>query len=156
MELQALTRPELIFPELPGTDRVSVLWAMAERVATEDGTLDAHQIFEKLLEREELGSTSIGCGVAVPHCKVKHLERVVVAIGVLNQGIEYDTKDGAPVRLLFLVLSPESAPAAHLKSLAAISKWVQGDSHVERILEQPDRDRILTMLREEESVQSGD
>jgi len=150
MELQTLTNPELIFPELPGTDRVSALRALAERVAYEGNSLDSHEIYEKLLEREDLGSTCIGRGVAVPHCKVKRLDRVVVAIGVLKEGIDYGASDGTPVRLLFLVLSPENSPAEHLKSLAAISKWVQGDSHVERILEQPDRESILDLLQETE------
>ena len=99
-------------------------------------------------EREELGSTGIGSGVAIPHCKVERLEEVIVAIGILDEAIEFGASDGLPVRLLFLVLSPESSPAAHLKSLAAISRWVQADSHVERILEEPSRDFILELLSE--------
>lgn len=155
MELGALTRPELIFPDLAGSDQASALWAFAEAVAAEEVITDAHQVYEKLLEREELGSTGIGNGVAIPHCKVKRLTEVVVAIGILGEAVEFGASDGLPVQLLFLVLSPENAPAAHLKSLAAISRWVQADSHVERILEQPDRRFILELLGQEAAEGSG-
>ena len=148
MELGALTKPELIFPELAGSDQASALWAFAEAMATAEVIDDAHQVYEKLLEREELGSTGIGNGVAIPHCKVKRLSDVVVAIGILREAVDFGASDGLPVRLLFLVLSPESEPAAHLKSLAAISRWVQADAHVERILRRPDRGFILELLRQ--------
>lgn len=147
MELATLTGPELIFPELEGTDRTSALLALSERIVEQGIVSDANQLHQKLLEREGLCSTGVGDGVAVPHCKVKKLGRVVVAIGVLREAIEFGASDGKPVRLLFLVLSPEKEPAAHLKSLAAISKWIQADSHVQRILEQPDRESILDLLR---------
>ena len=104
---------------------------------------------EKLLERENLCSTGVGNGVAIPHCKVKKLDRVVIAIAVLQEAVEFGASDGRLVRLLFLVLSPEKSPAAHLQSLAAISKWIQADSHVERMLEQPDRESILDLLRQQ-------
>lgn len=152
MELASLTRAELIFPELGGTDQASALWALSERMAQKGIVNDAHQLYEKLLEREELCSTGIGEGVAIPHCKVKKLDRVIVAVGILREGVEFGASDGLPVRLLFLVLSPEKSPAAHLKSLAAISKWVQTDSHIEQILRQPDRQSILNLFHQKASV----
>ena len=155
MELEALTRPDLIFPELPGSDRASALWALAESLAEAGAIPDAHQVYDKLLEREELGSTGIGHGVAIPHCKVKHLSEVVVAIGITREAVGFGASDGLPVRLFFVVLSPEKAPAAHLKSLAAISRWVQAESHVERILDRPDREAILELLRQGASEGTG-
>ncbi len=148
MELATLTRSELIFPELQGSDQASALWAFSECMVERGIVDDAHQLYEKLLEREELCSTGVGAGVAIPHCKVKKLDEVVVAVGILRRAVEFGASDGQPVRLLFLVLSPEKSPAAHLKSLAAISRWIQADSHVERILMQPDRESILEVLRQ--------
>lgn len=155
MELEGLTRPELIFPGLAGTDQASALWAFSLSLAEAGAIRDPQHVYEKLLEREELGSTGIGSGVAIPHCKVEHLDEVLVAIGVTREAIEFGATDGLPVRLFFVVLSPEKAPAAHLKSLAAISRWVQSDSHVERILERPDRSAILDLLREPASESTG-
>ncbi|MFQ5527798.1 MAG: PTS sugar transporter subunit IIA [Thermoanaerobaculia bacterium] len=155
MELEGLTRPELIFPSLAGSDQASALWALAESMAKAGVIADAHRVYEKLLEREELGSTGIGDGVAIPHCKVKRLEEVVVAVGILGEAVDFGASDGLPVRLLFLVLSPEKSPAAHLKSLAAISRFVQADSHVQRILERPERDFILELLRQDATEGTG-
>lgn len=152
MELSTLTREELIFPKLEGSDVASALWAFSECMVKQGIVNDVHQLYEKLLEREDLCSTGVGAGVAIPHCKVKKLNEVVVAVGILRSAIDYGASDGQPVRVLFLVLSPEKEPAAHLKCLAAISKWVQADSHVERILQQPDRDGILGLLRQEAPV----
>ncbi len=148
MELSTLTRPELIFPELPGSDRASALLAFSERMVEQGIVSSARALHEKLLERENLCSTGVGNGVAIPHCKVKKLDRVIIAVAILQEAVEFGASDGRLVRLLFLVLSPEKSPAAHLKSLAAISKWIQADGHVERILEQPDRESILNLLRQ--------
>lgn len=156
MELSNLTRAELIFPELPGNDRASALRAISERMAELGIVPDARILEAKLLERELLCSTGVGDGVAIPHCKIKKLEQVVVAVGILAQPIEFGATDGQPVRLLFLVLSPEKNPAAHLQSLAAISKWIQAEARVARILEQPSPEAVLALLGEPAStVEAG-
>ena len=110
---------------------------------------DADELYRLLLEREKLGTTALGEGVAVPHCKMRGLDEVVVAVGTFSKGIEFEAADGKPVQLLFLVISPPSAPAAHLQSLAAISKWVKADQHVERILQVREPQAIFEMLDEQ-------
>jgi PTS system nitrogen regulatory IIA component len=109
---------------------------------------DADSMYRRLVEREELGSTAIGGGVAIPHCKMDNLEDVVVAVGLSRDGVEFESEDGAPVRLFFLVVSPSDKPAAHLRSLAAISKWVKADRHVERLLELEEPGQIWSLLQE--------
>lgn len=147
--LGSITSPELIFPELPGADRPTVLRAFAERLAEQGLVKDADELYRSLWEREELGSTVISSGVAVPHCKLAGLDRVVVAIGLSRKGVDFDADDGAPVQLFFLVVSPQESPAGHLRSLAAISKWIKADHHVERILELDDPWSIYELTREE-------
>lgn len=149
MELARLIRPELVFAKLPGSDRVSVLRAVAERMAAEGVVGDPEELYRKLWEREELGSTGIGSAVAVPHCKLPGLAGVVVSVAICSQEIDFESRDGVPVRLLFTVISPEDEPAAHLQSLAAISKWVKADHHVERILSLADPEAICSLFREE-------
>lgn len=148
MDLSSLTRPELIYPRIPGSDAPTVLRAFADRVAVEISGADADDLYRKLLEREQLGSTGIGSGVAIPHCKMKGLERAVLAVGICSRTIDFGAVDGEPVRLFFLVVSPQSSPAEHLQVLASISKWVKHDQHVERILRQSERDAIYELLRD--------
>lgn len=142
----ALTRPDLIFPRLDGSDRVSVLREIAARLAASGIVADGDDLYHLLEEREALGSTGIGSGVAVPHCKVKGLDRVIMAVGLVAEPIAFDSADGEPVRLFFVLLSPLHQPAAHLQSLAAVSRWVQGSGHLDSILACRDEDEILAAL----------
>ena len=151
MQLGAWIQPDHIFLSLPGADRPTALKALADGLADKVALGDAEDLYQRLLEREELGSTALGAGVAIPHCKVKDLDDVLVAIGITRKGIDYAAEDGQPVRLLFLVVSPEDKPAEHLRSLSAISKWVKNRSRVEEILELEDVDSIYSLLTEEAS-----
>ena len=111
---------------------------------------DAEVLYERLLEREDLGSTGIGGGVAIPHCKMKDLDEVIVAIGISRRGVDFEAEDHEAVRLLFLVVSPDDKPADHLQSLSAISKWVKNRQRVEEILEIEDPEAIYQLLKTED------
>lgn len=150
MHLGTLTKPGLIFVGLPGSDRPTVLKAMADGLAARAVLPDADVLYERLLEREDLGSTGIGGGVAIPHCKMKDLDEIIVAIGITRRGVDFEADDREAVRLLFLVVSPEDKPADHLQSLSAISKWVKNRQRVEEILEMEDPDAVYELLRTEE------
>ena len=78
--------------------------------------------------------------------KIYDLDKVVLAVGLFRKGIDFETTDDEPVRLLFLIISPNAAPAEHLQSLAAISRWVKADHHVERILKVQEPQAIFEML----------
>lgn len=149
MRLSSLIRPDLIFVDLPGADGPTVLRAFSERVVERGIVPDADRLYRLLLEREKLCTTALGHGVAVPHCKIEGLDEVVVALGLFSKGIEFEATDDIPVRLLFLVISPNAAPAEHLQSLAAISRWVKADHHVDRILELQEPQAIFELLDRE-------
>lgn len=153
--LSRLVRPELIFPELPGADAPTVLKALADRVAPHLPSTSPEDLYSKLVEREELGSTGIGAGVAIPHCKVGSLEEAVLAVGVVPVGVDFSAVDGQSVRLFFLLVSPERSPAAHLQALASISRWVKNDRHVERILDSPERQAIHRLLVQDDARDGG-
>ena len=138
MRLSALTRPGLIFPELGALDRGELLRDLARRMAEADAVPDGDELFGRLWEREELGSTGIGAGVAVPHCTLDGLSKVVLAIGIHPKGIDFSAVDGQPVRLFFCIVSPSRNPAAHLKVLSSISRWVQVKDQVDELLRQTD------------------
>lgn len=147
--LSSLVRTDLIFPDLPGGDRQEILHAFADALAERGVVGDADMLFHRLWEREQLGSTAIGAGVAIPHCKLEQLQEVVLAVGLSPGGVDFDSVDGKKVHVFFLVLSPSDAPAEHLKSLAAISRWAKLDEHAPRLMKLHEVDAICDLLREE-------
>lgn len=150
MALASQARPDLIFPDLPGPDREAVLRAIAERFAAA-GVIDpAEELYRKLLEREDLGSTCVLPGVAVPHCKLEGLDEVVVSVGICPDGAAFGTPDEEPVKLFFTVISPADKPAAHLQSLALISRWIKNNNHVDTLLGLTTGAEILAFLEESE------
>lgn len=149
MYLKALIDPGLVFSDLPCYDRPTLLRALADRLVDAGKFSNTEELYQKLWEREQLGSTGIGAGVAVPHCKMAGMAKVVVAVALLREGVEFGAVDNQAVRLIFLVVSPEDQPAAHLRCLAAISKWIKADRHVERILEAGDPSSIYGLLSED-------
>lgn len=149
MGLGALTRPDLIFPDLPANDSQGVLRALADRVARQGLVKNGEELFQRLWEREQLGSTGIGQGVAIPHCKLKGLARGVVAVGLVPDGVAFGAADGQPVKVFFLVVSPAESPAEHLQILAAISRWIRADGHAGRLLVLHDPGAVYDLLRDE-------
>ena len=146
MELAALARPDLIFPDLPGSDRQTVLRAISERFEAAGVVEPGHELYRKLLEREDLGSTCVLPGVAIPHCKIKGLGEVVVSVGISPEGVDFGADDDEPVKVFFTVISPDDQPSAHLQSLAVISRWIKNNSHIAKLLEQRDGEEILDFL----------
>ncbi len=149
MQLGSLIRPELIFSDLPAAGRSQVLQAFADRIAAAGLAVSPDELYRKLCEREELSSTGIGAGIAIPHCKLDRLKQGLVAVAVVPDGVDFGAVDGQPVRVFFLVVSPSQAAAEHLQVLAAISRWVKADRHVEKILELREPRAIYDFLREE-------
>ena len=149
MRLGTLTRPELIFPGLQAPDRPQLLRLLAERIAASGLVKSADELYQRLWEREQIGSTGIGSGIAIPHCKLKGLARGVVAIGTVPEGVDFGAVDGRPVRLVFLVITPLESPAEHLQVLAAISRWIKADRHAEGLLSRSDPKAIQQYLEQE-------
>lgn len=151
MRLGSLTRPELIFPDLPASDRRGVLQAFADRIAQQSLVGNAAELYQKLWEREQLGSTAIGSGIAIPHCKLKGLKQGIVAVGMVPGGVDFEAVDGKPVRIFFLVITSSESPAEHLQVLASISRWVKTSQNAEKILELRDPHEVYEFLRKEGS-----
>lgn len=149
MNLGSLVRPELIFADLEAQDRLGVLHLFADKLAEQGLVADPQELFGKLLEREQLGSTGIGQGIAIPHCKISGLKKGIVAVAVAPKGVDFGTADGVPIRLFFLVVSPNESPAEHLQILAAISRWLKTDHHAERLLALSSRESIFELLNGE-------
>ena len=140
--------PRFVFTDLESVTAEGALAEMARGLAAAGVVTDAGELARRLLEREQLGCTGLGSGIAIPHCKWKGLSEIVVAIGSSRSGIAFHSADGIPVTLLFLVLSPAEAPALHLQALARISRLLRAPGVAESLRRASTPGGILEALRE--------
>jgi len=150
VKIAEMLDPAAIVAELRGTGKKDVLAELTEALVTANPALNREEVIRVLLERERLGSTGIGDGVAIPHGKLKHLDRQLIAFGLSRKGVEFDAMDGKPARLFFLLIAPEDAVGVHLKTLARISKLLKAPLVRERLLAALDRQQIHGIITEEE------
>nr|WP_181447976.1 PTS sugar transporter subunit IIA [Dissulfurirhabdus thermomarina] len=141
-------RPEHVLPELAAGSKPEVLRAMAAHVAAAEPGLDPERVYTVLMEREALGSTGIGEGVAIPHGKIAGLDRLVISVARSPRGVEFDAVDRQPVRLLFLLLAPEAAATAYLRLLARVSRLMKSREVRQALLGAGDVHAILATIRE--------
>ena len=130
---------------IEAADKQAVLLALSRTFASSWG-LDAEAVLEHLEERERLGSTGFGRGVAIPHARFPGLSRPVMSLLKLRQPIDFDAADRLPVDLVFGLLSPENSGATHLHALAAISRMVRDDRVHETLSEAPDEEALFGLL----------
>ena len=135
------------------SSKKKTLEALSELLTSQNGALEANRIFSRLFEREQMGSTAIGHGTAIPHCRVSGLDRPLVALLRVDSGIDYDAADGLPVRLFFALLVPEDATQMHLDLLAGLATQLNEPVFVRRLLEAGDAEEILGLLKQGEQAQ---
>ena len=127
MGLQDLLSPQAVIINLKARCKREVLSALAEASCDLVEGTECNQVRDALLEREQLGSTGVGEGVAIPHGKIKGLPKITGILARLDQPIDFDSVDSQPVDLVFLLLAPEEATAAHLKALAKVSRLLRDE-----------------------------
>jgi len=121
MQIQLLLTPERTCSGLEAVSKKHALELIAQIIAQDISTIDADDLLRRLVARERLGSTGIGHGIAIPHCRVTNITAVVGALITLDQPIEFDAIDAEPVDILFAMVAPEEAHNEHLKNLAALA-----------------------------------
>ncbi len=122
---QGLVDARLIFADLPGSSREDILRELSARIGALGLVPDSSVLVARLIDREKLGCTGLGNGIAIPHCKLPDLSDVRIALATTAVPVDYGAADRVPVRVLFLVASPVDAPAAHLQALARISRLLR-------------------------------
>jgi PTS system nitrogen regulatory IIA component len=145
MEIEDLITPARVMPRLKATSKKHVLQELAKRAAELTG-LHERAIFDVLLERERLGTTGVGNGIAIPHGKLAKLEKLVGLFARLDRPIDFESLDGQPVDLIFLLLAPETAGADHLKALARVARLLREPATVARLRESRDADALYAVL----------
>lgn len=150
MKIAELLQPDAIVDELRSTEKSDILAELTDAImAVEDG-LDRGDVLRVLRERENLGSTGIGDSVAIPHGKLKDIDHLLLSFGRSRTGVDFDSMDGKPAHLFFLLIAPEESVGVHLKTLARISKLLKDPGVRNRLLEATDRDEIYRVIVEEE------
>ncbi|MSO71897.1 MAG: PTS IIA-like nitrogen-regulatory protein PtsN [Alphaproteobacteria bacterium] len=147
MEIHDLITPKSVVAALRVTSKKQVLQELARRAAPICG-LDERQIFDVLLEREKLGTTGVGQGIAIPHGKLAALSRLYGLFARLDRPVDFEAVDDQPVDLIFLLLAPESAGADHLKALARVSRLLRDKATTTKLRGCDNADGLYALLTE--------
>jgi PTS system nitrogen regulatory IIA component len=151
MKLYNLLIQDMIIEDLNSTDREGALKEMANFLKKRKKIGKEKELYEKLLQREELGSTAIGEGVAIPHCKIKGVKSPIVLLAISKKRIDFHSLDGKPSNIFFLVVSSPDNPSLNLQILAAIASLVRkSGSLLKKVLNAQNTSTVLEIIREEE------
>jgi PTS system nitrogen regulatory IIA component len=145
MTITDLVAPEAILPALKVNSKKQALQELAVRAAALTAQ-NERTIFEVLLQREKLGTTAVGYGVAIPHGKLPKLDRLFGMFARLERPIDFEAMDGQPVDLMFLLLAPEGAGADHLKALARVARLLRDQEIAKKLRASRDAEAIYSVL----------
>ena len=138
-----------IVAELNATDKKGVLSELTASLAEASG-VKQEELLRVLLERERLGSTGIGGGIAIPHGKLKLLQSLLMGFGRSRKGVDFDAMDGKPTHIFFLLLAPEDSTGGHLKMLARISRLLKDTVFKERLMNAADWRELYMVIEKED------
>ncbi len=147
MEINNLLVPEGVVADLKATSKKQALQDLAKRAAEVSG-LHERAIFDVLMERERLGTTGVGNGIAIPHGKLANLDRLHGLFARLEQPIDFHAIDERPVDLIFVLLAPENAGADHLKALARISRLLRNNGICDKLRGTDSAEALFAILTE--------
>jgi PTS system nitrogen regulatory IIA component len=151
MKVVDFLAPDAIIPSLSGTTKGEVLAELSASLAKLQPGVDARQLNRALQEREQLATTAIGDGIAIPHGKLDSVERLVGILGRSVLGLDCDSIDGKPTHLLFMLVAPTNSTGVHLKALARLSRLFKDASFRQKLLDAPDRDSMYRTIAEEDA-----
>jgi PTS system nitrogen regulatory IIA component len=151
MRIAEFLREDLVFPDLAATDKAGVLGEMCAGLTRVYPSLSAQKLSETLLEREKLGSTGIGEGVAIPHGKLSGLPGLLAAFARKKSGVDFAAIDAKPTYLFFVLFAPDNSAGLHLKALARISRLFKQPQFRQGILAADDGAAIFRLISEEDA-----
>jgi PTS system nitrogen regulatory IIA component len=151
MKIAEFLREELIVPDLASSDKEGVIGELCAALGRTQPSLEIRRLTEALLEREKLGSTGIGEGVAIPHGKLPGVSGLLAAFGRSVKGVDFAAIDGKPTHLFFVLFAPENSAGIHLKALARISRLLKSPQFRRSILDAPDGPAIYKLIADEDA-----
>ncbi len=149
MKILDVLRKEAIVIDLKSREKKGVIEELAAPLARMTG-MPASELVRVLMERERLGSTGIGGGVGIPHGKLKGLETLLVGFGRSLKGVDFESMDGRPTDIFFVLVTPENSIAVHLEMLSRISRILKNDHLKQRLRNARSSDDIIESIREED------
>jgi PTS system nitrogen regulatory IIA component len=145
MTLTDLVAPQAIIPALKVNSKKQALQEIAAKAAESTGRSE-REILDVLVQREKLGSTAVGNGIAIPHGKLASIDRIYGVFARLERPIDFEALDGQPVDLIFVLLAPETAGADHLKALAKIARMLRDTDLANKLRDARDPEAIYAVL----------
>lgn len=147
MKIRNAVQPEMVFLDLEAGDAEGALTAVAREFG-EHTNLESDLVLKALIEREELGSTSVGNAFAIPHCKLGNLDAIVIALARLKDGVDFgNSGKHDPVRFFFVVLSPPDQPTEHLQVLSQIARILKNAELREELLNAPEPADVVESIQ---------
>jgi PTS system nitrogen regulatory IIA component len=150
MKISDLLDKRMIIPQLSSNSKDGALRELVRVLARVEREVDEDRMMEILLERESLGSTGIGEGVAIPHGKSKEVKKLLASFGRSLPGLDFQSMDGKPTHLFFLLVAPENSAGIHLKALARISRLMKDQAFRKRLMEVGSAEEIYALFSEED------
>lgn len=154
MTIASLISPKAVMANVPGTSRKPVFQVISERLAALSG-LDERAILETLRQRERLGTTGVGLGIAIPHGRIAGLDHLVGLFAKLARPIDFEAMDGQPVDLVFVLLAPEDAGADHLQALARIARLFRQPGLAQKLRQADDEATLYAILTTENATRAA-
>lgn len=150
MRLVDILKESSVISDIKGKTKKEILTELAGRLDASGLITDNESVVKIIMEREALGSTGIGDGVAIPHGKMAGSGNILCVFGRSKKGVDFDAVDGQPVHIFFLVLAPEDSASMHLKALSRISKILRDPSFRKKLLKLPDAHSLYESIMEED------
>ncbi len=150
MKISDFLNAELIIAELQGKTKKQILEELVAHLSAQRDSIDADELLRVLIEREKLGSTGIGNGIAIPHGKLNGLDNIALVFGKSTDGIDFDAIDGKPVHLIFLLVAPANSAGVHLKALARLSRLLKGAQFRQDLLSAADASGLYNIIVSED------
>jgi PTS system nitrogen regulatory IIA component len=149
MKILEVLPKEAIIANLKAKDKKGILEELVMPI-TQTTNLNREDLVRVLMERERLGTTGIGGGIGIPHGKLKELDSLILGFGLSRRGVDFESMDGRPTHIFFLLLTPENSTNLHLRVLARISKILKHEPFKERLLNAADSDEIYAVIQDED------
>lgn len=146
MKLSEILKPECVISNLKAHDKKGVLEELSQILIEQEPSLNKGSLLQVLLERERLGSTGIGEGIALPHGKIKKLDRLLISFGRSLDGLSFDAVDEQPAYLFFLLVAPANSAGMHLQALAKISRMLKDSNFRQRLMSAKSREEIYKII----------
>ena len=151
MKIMEFLNKKAISVNLKSTDKEGAIKELVDLLAKAGEVKNREELVNALLARESLGSTGIGQGIGIPHAKSQNVKELVAAFGLSQKGVNFESLDGEPVHIFFLLLAPEESAGPHLKALARISRMLKDKYFRELLRKSKDEKEVLRVIQEEDA-----